>query len=324
MSAIGRWALALGASLALFSTTAAAADIFPNAPVKVIVPYGAGGVGDIVARIVGEKAGAELGKAVIIDNRSGGNGIIGAQAVKMAKPDGYTVLLMATGHLILPSLQQVPYDWTKDFTPVFGVTATPLVFAVNGKSNVHSMADLVKLAKASPKGLNYASGSAGSVSHLAAAKLIGDLKISGTHVPFRGFSPAVQALMGDQVDFICATVADVIELTKSGNVRLLGVASETRQPLLPNVPTMKEQGFGDFYASSWNAYLVPAGTPPEIVARLNKAFSTAASDKEVQARLGMIGVSAMPKNSADLQKFLNDEAARWRKVIQDNAIKIDN
>lgn len=318
-----RLALAIAASLALVGTTHAA-DAFPSAPVKVVVPYGAGGVGDIVARIISEKAGAELGKPVVIDNRSGGGGIIGAQAVKTAKPDGYTLLLMATGHLILPSLQRVPYDWAKDFTPVFGITATPLVFAVRGKSSIHSMADLVKLAKATPKGLNYASGSAGSVSHLAAAKLISDLKISGTHVPFRGFSPAVQALMGDQVDFICATVADVLELTKSGDFRLLGIASEKRQPLLPDVPTMKEQGFGDFYASSWNAYLAPVGTPPEVVARLNKAFATAASDKDVQARLGAIGASAMPKSSAELEKFMADEAARWRKVIQDNSIKVEN
>jgi tripartite-type tricarboxylate transporter receptor subunit TctC len=323
MTIFRKWALGLGAALAV-AGGALAADAFPSAPVKVIVPYGPGGTGDVVARIVAEKAGAELGQPVVIDNRSGGNGIIGLQAAKQSRPDGYTLLLMATGHVILPSLQQVPYDWTKDFTPVFGITATPLVFAVRGKSDIHSMADLVKLAKATPKGLNYASGGSGSVSHLAAARLVRELKINGTHVPFRGFSPAVQALMGDQVNFICATVADVIELTKSGDFRLLGVTSEQRHPLLPKVATMKEQGFGDFYAASWNAYLVPAGTPTEVVDRLNKAFAQAAADPGVQERLAKIGVSVMARNRGDLEKFLKDEAARWRKVIEENAIKVEN
>lgn len=318
-----RQALTLGTALA-FGVRARAADAFPSGPVKLLVPYGAGGVGDVVARIVGEKAGAELGQPIVIDNRSGANGIIGAQAAKQAKPDGYTLMLMATGHVILPSLQQVPYDWTRDFTPVFGITATPLVFAVRGKSDLHTIADLAKLAKATPSGLNYASGGAGSVSHLAAARLVRELKINGTHVAFRGFSPAVQALLGDQVHFICATVADVIELTRSGDFRLLGVTAEKRQPLLPNVPTMKEQGLGDFYAASWNAYLAPAGTPPEAVDRLNKALAKAAADPGVQEKLGKLGVSVMARNRGELEAFLKDEAARWRKVIVDNAIKVEN
>lgn len=314
-----------GAAMALaLAGGTMAADAFPTAPVKVIVPYGAGGIGDVMARIVGEKAGVELGQAVVIDNRSGGNGIIGAQAAAKSKADGYTLLLMATGHVILPSLQQVPYDWTKDFTPVFGITATPLVFAVRSKSNIRTVADLVATAKATPSGLNYASGGAGSVSHLAAARLVRELKINGTHVPFRGFSPAVQALLGDQVHFICATVADVVELTKSGDFRLLGVTADKRHPLLPDVPTMKEQGFADFEAASWNAYLAPAGTPPATVAHLNAAFAKATADAGVQERLGKLGVSVMAKNREELEKFLKDEAARWRKVIQDNAIKVEN
>lgn len=314
-----------GAAMGLaLSSDAMAADAFPTAPVRVIVPYGAGGIGDVMARIVGEKAGSELGQAVVIDNRSGGNGIIGAQAAAKSKADGYTLLLMATGHVILPSLQQMPYDWTKDFTPVFGITATPLVFAVRSRSNIRTVADLAATAKATPAGLNYASGGAGSVSHLAAARLVRELKISGIHVPFRGFSPAVQALLGDQVHFICATVADVVELTKSGDFRLLGVTADKRHPLLPDVPTMKEQGFADFEAASWNAYLAPVGTPPETVARLNAAFAKAAADPGVQERLGKLGVSVMAKNRGELDAFLNDEAARWRKIIRDNAIKVEN
>jgi tripartite-type tricarboxylate transporter receptor subunit TctC len=323
MKFIQKWAFGLGVGLALVGG-ALAADAFPTSPVKVVVPYGAGGTGDVVARIVGEKAGALLGQPVLVDNRSGANGIIGAQAVKQANPDGYTLLFMATAHVILPNLQQVPYDWSKDFTPVFGITSTPLVFAVHSKTGVRSMKDLIKLAKSRPKGLNYASGGAGTISHLAAARLVQELKIEGTHVPFRGFSPAVQALMGDQVDFICATVADVIALSKSGDFHILGIAADKRAPLLPDVPTMKEQGFGDFYAASWNAYFAPRGTPPEIVSRLGTAFNQATADPGVQERLAKFGVSVSPKNPANLEKFLQEEAARWHKVIQDNDIKLEN
>jgi tripartite-type tricarboxylate transporter receptor subunit TctC len=323
MRILRTWALALAAAVA-FTGGALAADAFPTSPVKVVVPYGAGGTGDVVARILGDKVGAELGQPVVVDNRSGGGGIIGAQAVKTAKPDGYTLLQLATAHVILPSLQQVPYDLAKDYTPVFGITTSPLVFAVHSKSGIQTVADLVKLAKSRPKGLNYASGGAGSISHLAAARLVHDLKISGTHVPFRGFSPAVQALMGDQVDFICAAVADVLGLAKSGDFRLLAVTSDQRAPLLPEVPTMKEQGFGDFHAASWNAWVAPAGTPPDVVDRLNKAVVVATADRGVQERLGKVGVSVVPKSRADLEKFIKEEGARWRKVIEQNGVKLEN
>jgi tripartite-type tricarboxylate transporter receptor subunit TctC len=324
MIAFKKMAVTLGAAAALVVGAAAQSTRYPTMPIKVIVPFAAGGIGDVAARIIGEKVSADLGQSVIIDNRSGANGAIGAQAAARSKPDGYTLLLMATGHVILPSLQQVPYDWERDFTPVFGVNATPLVFAVRAKSNIRSIADLVATAKSMPSGLNYASGGAGSISHLAAARFVRDLKIDATHVPFRGFSGAVQALLGEQVHFICATVADVIELTKTGDFRLLAVTSEQRHPLLRDVPTMAELGFADFYAASWNAYLVPANTPSDVVDRLHNAYAKAVSDPGVLERLGKLGVTIRAQNRAELGKFLHDESVRWRRVIEENSIKVDN
>jgi tripartite-type tricarboxylate transporter receptor subunit TctC len=324
MIAFKKIAVTLGAAAALVVGAAAQSTRYPTMPIKVIVPFAAGGIGDVAARIIGEKVSADLGQSVIIDNRSGANGAIGAQAAARSKPDGYTLLLMATGHVILPSLQQVPYDWERDFTPVFGVNATPLVFAVRAKSNIRSIADLVATAKSMPSGLNYASGGAGSISHLAAARFVRDLKIDATHVPFRGFSGAVQALLGEQVHFICATVADVIELTKTGDFRLLAVTSEQRHPLLRDVPTMAELGFADFYAASWNAYLVPANTPSDVVDRLHNAYAKAVSDPGVLERLGKLGVTIRAQNRAELGKFLHDESVRWRRVIEENSIKVDN
>lgn len=320
-----KMAITLGAAAAVLTGGAAAqSTAFPTKPVTVIVPYAAGGTGDVVARILGEKARAALGQPVVVENRAGAGGAIGAQAVARSKPDGYTVLLMATAHVILPTLQQVQYDWERDFTPVFGVTATPLVFAVRAKSNIRSVADLVATAKSMPGGINYASGGPGSISHLAAARLVTTAQISGVHVPYRGFSGAVQALLADQVQFICATVADVIELAKSGDFRLLAVTSEQRVPNLPDVPTMAELGFADFYAASWNAYLVPTNTPNDVVDRLYNAYAKTANDPAVQEQLAKLGVAVRARNRADLGKFLHEESVRWRRVIEENKIKLEN
>ncbi len=317
-------ALALGTATVFIGSAAAQSTQYPTKPITLIVPYAAGGTGDVVARVFSEKVRTVLGQPLVIDNRAGAGGAIGAQAAARSKPDGYTILLMATAHVILPSLQQVPYDWERDFTPVFGVTATPLVFAVRAKSSIRSIADLAATAKSMSGGINYSSGGSGSISHLTAVRLAQALKMSAVHVPYRGFSGAVQALLGDQVQFICATVADVIELTKSGDFRLLAVTSEKRLTSLPDVPTMAELGFADFDAASWNAYLVPAKTPSDIVDRLYNAFAKAASDPGVQEQLTKLGVAVRAKNRTELVKFLHDESARWRRVIEENKIKIEN
>jgi tripartite-type tricarboxylate transporter receptor subunit TctC len=317
-------ALVLAAGAALVTSPAAQSASYPSMPIKVIVPYAPGGTGDIVARILGERAGSDLKQAVIVENRSGGEGIIGAQLAARSKPDGYTVLLMATAHVILPSLKQVPYDWERDFRPAFGVTATPLVFAVRANSDVQSIADLAAKAKSTPNGIFYASGGTGSISHLAALRLVRLLQISATHVAYRGFSSAVQALMGDEVQFVCVTIADVGELARSGNFRLLAVTTEQRLPNFPDVPTMVQLGFPDFYAASWNAVVAPAKTPSDAIDRLHSAFGKAANDPGVQDRLGKIGVMINVKNGAELESFLHQESTRWRRVIEENNIKLEN
>jgi tripartite-type tricarboxylate transporter receptor subunit TctC len=296
---------------------------FPAGPIKVVVPYAAGGNGDVVARTLGEKVGGDLGQPIVIENRSGGNGVVGAQFVARAKPDGYTLMQMASQHVIIPSLEKsLPYDLDRDFVPVFGISEVPLAFAVHKGSSIHSIADLVSLANSTPGGINYASGGAGSISHLAAAWMLEELKIKGTHIPFRGFGPAVQALLGDQVQFICVTTADLLALQKSGDVVLLAVTSEHRVAELPDVPTMIELGYPDFQASSWNAYIAPSKTPLEIIERLYKAYSSAASDSGIRERLAKASVELKPMSEDELERFIRDEEARWRRVIEDNHIEI--
>lgn len=319
-----RQLLAGATATALAGAAMAQSAPFPNMPIRVVVPFAPGGTGDVVARILGDRAGAELGQPMIIENRSGANGVVGAQFVARARPDGHTLLRMATAHVILPSLQQLPYDWERDLVPVFGVTATPLVFAVRGNSGIRSFEDLAALARARQGGVDYASGGAGSVSHLAAITLVKALNIRATHIPYRGFAGAVEALRGDQVHLICVTVADVIEMTRSGDFRLLGVAAARRQAELPDAPTMAELGFADFVASSWNAYLAPAGTPASVVARLFEAFSKASGDPAVQQQFARLSVQTISMSQPDLLRFLREEAARWRRVVEENAIRLEN
>ena len=315
------------AAVSLLGRVAAQAEGFPTAPIKVVVPYAAGGTADVVARLVAQKAAADLGQPVLVDNRTGAGGVVGTQLVARAKPDGYTVLQISTTHVIVPSLEKnLPYDWERDFIPVFGVCAVPEVLAVSSKSSIRSLADLVQAAKASPKGIAYSSGGTGTLGHLTSARLVQELKLNATHVPYRGLSEGIQAVLAGQVTFTVVNVPDVLEQARAGNARLLGVTSEQRLPYLPDVPTMTELGFANavMNADSWTAYMVPAKTPPEVVERLTQAFAHAASDSGVQQRLGKIGVVVKPLAGPELGRYLRAEWARWHRVVEDNHIRIEN
>lgn len=297
---------------------------FPNAALKVIVPFGAGGLSDVVARILAEKVAVELGQPVVVENRAGAGGAIGTKAVIAARPDGHTLLSMSAANAILPLLQENVYDWERELAPVIGIGSVPYAIAVNAKSSLRSIGDLVAAARAMQGGINYGSGGTGSPSHLAPARLAKELKVDATHVPYQGLAGAVQALMGNQVQFICATTADVTRLVKSGDLRLLAVTSEQRLPELAETPTMAELGFADFYPSTWYAFMVPARTPAAVIDRLHGAFAKAAGDPAVQERLRGLGLTLTVRNGAELSKFMREDVARWRRVIQDNNIKLAN
>jgi tripartite-type tricarboxylate transporter receptor subunit TctC len=317
---------ALLASIAVSSTSAAGeADAYPTKPIRLIVPFAAGGVADVVARILSDKVAAELGQPVIVDNRSGANSVIGTQAAARAEPDGYTILQMVSTGAIIVSLQQnIPYDLERDFAPVVGIGSIPLALAVPGSSNIHSINDLVALARSSPNGVNYASGSAGSLGHLAAALLVQQLKITATHIPYRGGSGAMQALMGSQVDFFFATTVDTVEFAKAGKIRLLAVTSDERLPQLPDVPTMKELGYAGFNPTVWQGYVVPALTPDTVINRLHDAFADAVAQTDVRERFDSLGVRPNVTGPAAFGKLIREEAVHWRRVIQENHISFDN
>lgn len=298
---------------------------FPTRPITIVVPYAAGGSGDVLARMFGEAVGRELGQSVVIDNRTGANGSIGANFVARSKPDGYTLLAMATTHTILPSLEKdLPYQLQRDLEPVFGITELPQVVVVNGKAGARSLQDLANVAKAAPNGLNLGSSGSGTLSHLTSLQILRYLNLKATHVPYRGLAPAAQAILGNQVHFAVLNVPEVLEAARAGEMRALAVTSEKRLPYMPDVPTVVELGIPETVSASWNAFLAPVGTPVAVLDRLHGAFAKAVTDPQVQERIGRVRVTIRTMSRPQVAAHIQSEMDRWRKVIEQNQIKADN
>lgn len=304
------------------SQTALAQADYPSHPIKLVIAFAPGGPGDILGRLLADRVGAELKQSIVVDNRAGGASVIGTSTVTKADPDGYTILQVTgsqkTIEYLLPS---VPFNFDKDLTPIIGVGATPLVLAV--PPSIKSIDELISMSKSNPNGINYATSGVGTVAHLAAALFAQDRQMKATPVPYKGGSPATQALMAGQVQYFFAT-PEIGELAKSGAVRLLAVTSEQRVPTLPDVPTMKELGMPQNDFRIWYSYYAPAKTPPAIIDRLYKAFAAAIADATVQARLQTLGLIPNVQNPAALTEFVKSDSARWKKVIDDNKITVEN
>ena len=325
MAVMKTWARAvalLGASVMGLGHAAASEPLqCPGGVIKLVIPNPAGGVGDLIGRLLSDKASADLGQPIIIENRAGGTTAIGTDVVAKAKPDGCTILsVTASGVVVTLLREKLPYDLWRDFTPILGTGSFPMVLAVPAASKFNSFADLAAAAK-SKEGITYASGGNGSLAHLAAVRLIKELGGTGNHIPFRGNSDATQALLGNQVQLFFPSTAEALPLVKAGKIRLLGVTSDERVPSLPDVPTMKELRFADFNPRLWYAFLAPASTPPGVVAKLRDAFAKATKDPGVKERLSALGFTTETKDPATVSAFMKNEAARWGKVIKENNIK---
>ncbi|AZG07849.1 tripartite tricarboxylate transporter substrate binding protein [Pigmentiphaga sp. H8] len=289
--------------------------------IKMVVPNPAGGVGDVISRAIAEKASTYLGKTIVIENRAGATTTIGTDIVAKAAPDGCTVLSLTTSGVVASILMpKLAYDLQRDFVPILGIGSFPMVAVVSVGSKIQSFADLEKAAK-SPQGVVYASGGVGTLAHLSAARLVNDWGGTALHVPFRGSADAVQALLGNQVQLFFSSSAEASSLAATGKVRLLAITSEKRLASLPDVPTMGELGYGNFNPRLWYAFLAPARTPPEVVARLYDAFAKAVTDKAVQERFAGLGFATDATNSASATAYMKSEAERWGKVIRDNNIQ---
>jgi len=303
--------------LACLAFGASAAD-YPSRPIHLIVPFAAGGGNDTVARLVGQGLTAELGQPVVIDNRPGAGGVVGAEAAAHAAPDGYTLFLGGVGsHAINPSLHEhLGYDPVKDFTPISLIASAPLVLVVHPSVPATSVHELVALAKAKPGALNYASNGNGSSSHLAAAMFASMTGVDLVHVPYKGLAPALGDLLSGQVQLMFSSVVAILPHVKAGKLRALAVSSKERLSLLPDLPTVSEAGVPNYQTSSWYGILAPAGTPPDAVARLNAAIVKVVAQPHVRQALAQEGADPVGSTPAAFGAFIQSERERLGEVIR--------
>jgi len=316
--------LAMVAACLVTAPMFATAQPYPNRPIHLVVGFPPGGINDIVARIVGQKMSESLGQPVIVENRGGAGGTIGADWVSKATSDGYTLLLGSVSNLAMaPSLYaSLPYDPTKDFTPVGLVAAAPNIMVVNPDFPVHSVKDLIELAKQKPGTIDYASAGIGTSNHLTVEllKVMADIDI--VHVPFRGDGPAIAAVLAGQVPMQFPTLPVALPYIKSGKLRAVAVSSATRSPLLPEVPTVAESGgLPEFAVSIWVGIVAPPGTPKEIVDSLNAEIRKAVALPDIREHLAALGADPASDTPEQFSAYIAAETAQWLKVARAAKIK---
>ncbi|WP_428681349.1 Bug family tripartite tricarboxylate transporter substrate binding protein [Reyranella sp.] len=297
------------------AASTAQAQAYPSKPLRIVVPTGAGGITDIVARIVGARLSERLGQPVMIDNRAGASGIIGTEVAARAAPDGYTLLMVYPSHPVNPTLKkQLPYDTLRDLTGVTTLTTVSLVLLVPPALPVRNIKELIELAKKDR--VTFASVGAGSLAHLGAELFRARTGIEMTHVPYRSAPAAQQALMSGEVMVFFDTPITAVPLVKDGRLRALGVSTRTRSPLLPDVPTIEEAGVPGYEVLGWNGILVPSGTPDPIVQKLNAELRAILAEPEIRAKLEQQGAEPAPMEQAAFAKLIRDDVSKWGDLIR--------
>jgi tripartite-type tricarboxylate transporter receptor subunit TctC len=300
----------------------AAAETFPAKPIRLIVPFPAGGPNDIIARVIGQRMSELGGQPVVIDNRGGQGGVLGTDAVAKATPDGYTIAISSAGALaISPSMEKVAYDTLQDLTPVTLVATVPEMLVVATNVPASNMSELIALARAQPGKLNFASSGPGSLPHLAGELFKLTAKIDIVHVPYRGAAPAVNDLLGQQVQMTFLDLPVLLPQIKAGSLRPIAMGSAERAPTAPEVPTTKEAGFGDLRIENWYGMVAPKCTPKEIAAALNDLATRAMADPVVKEKLAAQGATLVGDSPDHFRAFIADETAKWAKVIKDAGVE---
>jgi tripartite-type tricarboxylate transporter receptor subunit TctC len=310
---------AAGALLAL--TAAASAQDYPSKPVRVIVPFPPGAINDSVGRLVAMHLSNRLGKQFVVDNRAGAGGVLGTELVVNAPKDGHTLLIVSLAITVNPWLYQLPYDQSKAFAPIAVVATAPNVISVNPDLPVQSVRELIALAKERPGKLQYASSGVGTFLHLGPELFKSMAGVDILHVPFRGAAPAMIDVMGGRTHMAFGSIPSTITHLRSGKLRALGVGSEQRYALLPDVPTVSESGLPGYTAANWIGVVAPAGTPATIVERLHKEISAMQDSPEVQKQLANEGADVMRMSSTEFGNFIAAETAKWGRVVKEAGIK---
>ena len=297
---------------------------YPAKPIKLVVPYPPGGPTDIVARLVAQKLSEQMGQPVIIDNRPGAGGNPGAEMVARSTPDGYTLVVATTAHAINPSLfKNLGYSLSKDFAPISQLTSGPLVIVANPGLPANNVAELIALAKAKPGELNFASSGNGQSTHLSAELFASMAGVKMNHIPYKGSAPALTDTMGGQTQLMFDTMLSAMPHVKAGKLKALAVTSSTRSPVAPDVPTVAESGLPGYEAIAWNGLLAPAGTPPEVVARLNAELKKVLASPDVKDKFEAQGFAASWNTPADFGRFMTAEVEKWGKVVKISGAKVD-
>jgi len=304
---------------------AAAQDAWPNRSVRMVVPFAAGGATDVVARALAKDLGELWGQPVVVDNRGGAGGNIGADVVAKSPPDGYTVL-MASGSILTVNphiYAKLPFDPQKDFIPVTNVASGPQLVVVHPGVPAKSVRDMIALAKAKPGTVNFGSAGIGSQTHMAAENFVDAAGINATHVPYKGEGPALADLIAGQIQFVLANIAAAAPHVNNGTIRALAVTSLTRSPLLPDVPTVAESGVAGFENSGWFGLLVPAGTPQSIVNKIHADTVKVLERREMKDRLAVQGMAAVGNTPAAFASAIQDESKRWEQVVKGRGLKVN-
>ena len=324
---MGKWMRRAGAVIAglLLPFVAAAQGAWPAKPVRIIVPYAAGGVADLLPRIVGEKLAQKWGQPVLIENKAGASGNIGMAEGARAEPDGYTLVLAPTGNLTVnPTLfPKLPFDTQRDFTPVTLLAESPNVLVVHPSVPARSFSELVAYAKANPGKLDYASPGAGSGAHLAGELLDLEAGIRTVHVPYKGIAPAVNDLLGGNVHMMFAGISTVLQHVKSGKLVALAIASPRRSPQLPDVPTVAQSGLPGFDVTSWYGIVTRSGTPPAVVQKIQHDMAEALRSPDVRAKLGGLGLEPVGDTPQQFDAIIRAESRKWGDIVQRAGIKVE-
>jgi tripartite-type tricarboxylate transporter receptor subunit TctC len=320
---LGRWLTALAMLIAM-DCAAARAETYPNRPVRLIVPFAAGGLNDVVARLVAPYLERSLGQPFIIDNRPAASGIVGTDATAKATPDGYTLLMVASSFTVIPATHaKVPYDAGRDLAPVVMVAKNSLLFLVNPKVPAKSLAEFVTLAKASPGKFNYASPGAATQTHLVVELFSQKAGIKLQHIPYRGGAPAMTAMVAGETQFTAISTLLSLPQIQSAALRAIASGSLTRDPQLPDLPTVAEQGFPGFEAIQWIGLLTTAGTPSEIIDRLNAEVNRALRDPDLIAKFAQQGISPAGGSAADFQRTIAADLKNWTEIARAANIKAE-
>jgi tripartite-type tricarboxylate transporter receptor subunit TctC len=316
---------ALVSILLVAAAQGAAAQDYPNRPIRLIVPFGAGGSLDLVARVVAQKMGDALGANVVVDNRGGGGGNIGGELAAKAAPDGYTLFMGSATTLAInvTLFKKIPYDPLKDFTGISLVAEVPLILMVNPSSGISSTQELLALIRSRPGGFNYASGGYGSSTHLSMEMFKSMAKLDLAHVPFNGSPPAVNALMRGDVIALIDLLPSSVGQVKAGKLKALAISTSKRSALVPELPTISESGVPGFSVTSWFGMNAPAGTPTPIVERLNAEVAKALALPDVRERLAGFGAVPVRNSPAEFQAFIRSEIGKWAEVVKTSGAHVD-